>query len=126
MTKDFEIIAAYLAVESPPARVGHVLERVRSAIKQLLASTRGPATDPVIKEIQTNVCKILENTKLTQKPVSYAAAAAARAGIAQAQSCNTTKAVPTRHKREITVTSGNQSPTQARRTNKELIEQLNA
>jgi hypothetical protein len=126
LTEDFEIIAAYLAVESPPARVGHALERARSAIKQLLLSTRGPATDPAVKEIQVGVRKILENIESTQKPASYAAAAAAGAGIAQAQSRNTTKAVPTRHKREITVTSGNQSLTQARRTNKELIEQLNA
>ena len=126
LTEDFEIIAAYLAVESPPARVGHALERARSAIKQLLLSTRGPATDPAVKEIQAGVRKILENIESTQKPASYAAAAAAGAGIAQAQSRNTTKAVPTRHKRKITVTSGNQSLTQARRTNKELIEQLNA
>ena len=27
LTEDFEIIVAYLTVESPPARVGHVLKR---------------------------------------------------------------------------------------------------
>ena len=84
LTEDFEIIAAYLAVESPPARVGHALERARSAIKQLLSSTRGPATDPAVKEIQASVRKILENIESTRKPASYAAAAAAGAGIAQA------------------------------------------
>ena len=65
LTEDFEIIAAYLAVESPPARVGHALERARSAIKQLLSSTRGLATDPVVKEIQASVCKILESIEST-------------------------------------------------------------
>jgi hypothetical protein len=33
LTEDFEIIAAYLAVESLPARVGHALKRAQGAIK---------------------------------------------------------------------------------------------
>ena len=82
LTEDFEIIAAYLAVESLPARVSHVLERARSAIKQLLSSTRGLATDLAVKEIQASVRKILENIKLTRKPTLYTAIAAARASIA--------------------------------------------
>jgi len=51
LTKDFEIIATYLAVESLPARVSYALERARSMIKQLLSSTHGPATDLAVKEI---------------------------------------------------------------------------
>ena len=82
LTEDFEIIAAYLAVESLPAWVGHALERAQSAIKQLLLSTHRPATDPAVKEIQAGVCKILENIESTRKPASYTAAAAAGAGIA--------------------------------------------
>ena len=110
MTEDFKIIAAYLAVESPPAQVGHALKRAQSAIKQLLSSTRGPATDLAVKEIQASVCKILENFESTQKLALYTAAAAARAGIALVQSYNTTKAVLMHHKYKITVTSGNLSP----------------
>jgi hypothetical protein len=82
LTEDFEIIAAYLAVESPPAQVGHALERAQSAIKQLLSSTCGLATDLAVKEIQAGVRKILENIESTQKLASYATAAAAGVGIA--------------------------------------------
>ena len=65
LTKDFKIIAAYLAVESLPAQVGHALKRAQSAIKELLSNTRRPTTDPAVKEIQASVCKILENIKST-------------------------------------------------------------
>ena len=51
LTKDFEIIAAYLAIESLPTQVGYALKRARSAIKQLLLSTRGLAMDLAVKEI---------------------------------------------------------------------------
>ena len=80
-------------------------------------------TELAVQELCTEICKLSEKVENTHKP-SYAAAAAAGAGITQAQNRNiTTKAVPTRHKREITVTGGNLNPAQVRRTNKETIEQ---
>jgi len=65
LTKDFEIIVAYLAVKSLPAQVGHALKRAQSTIKQLLLSTCRLATDLAVKEIQAGVHKILENIEST-------------------------------------------------------------
>src|SRR5438045_3421016 len=126
LTEDIKIIAAYLAVEGTPAHVGHMLRRVQNAVGELLAGAQLSNTELAVQELRTEIRKISEKVENTRKP-SYAAAAAAGAGITQAQNRNiTTKAVPTRHKREITVTGRNLNPAQVRRTNKETIEQLNA
>ena len=51
LTEDFEIIAAYLAVESLPVRVGHVLKHAQSAIKELLSNTYKLTINLAVKEI---------------------------------------------------------------------------
>lgn len=125
ITTDIGIIAAYFAEEEPPVRVACALKRVRDAFEKLLAQPEPTNTEKAVQQLHEAVRKLSNQVETIRKP-SYASVA----GQAQGQTRNSTEAfqkpVPTRHKREITVAPGKTTPAQALRTNKELIEQLNA
>jgi hypothetical protein len=136
LNNEFNQLAAYLAKEKALEGLHKALERIHDAYKRATVQ----ATTDAIHSLQEAVQKLTD--QIEAKPTginasgtgtSYAAAAqrgAAAAAAAGAQSRTQSrnepwKPVPARHKREIIVSKGEETPEQARRTRKELIEQLN-
>ena len=135
---DLELIATYLVKEKAPGSVQAALGRVRDAYKQRVVRANQDSTEQAIRQLKAVVQELATKVENTPNrptrlgPSSYAEAA--RLGLptqtrAQ-QSLNAThvtpqKPVPARHKREIIVVRGTETPEQKARSYKELLEQLN-
>jgi hypothetical protein len=131
---DIKTIDTYLAREEAPKFVRDALERVRKTVE-----IRDPAnsTADALKVLHEAVQKLAgridaqtaEAHALGPAGVSYAAAAR-RGAVGAPAPCQSpaepTKPVPARHKREIIVARGGETPEQARRTGKEVVDQLNS
>jgi polyhydroxyalkanoate synthesis regulator phasin len=128
---EFEELAAYLAREKAPKRVRNALKRIHDAYEE---RAQKQTTTDAIQSLQEAIRKL--KAQIEAKPTgidatkpqgtSYAAAAQRGAAVAAQGNAEPTKPVPARHKREIIVSKGEETPEQARRAGKEIIEQLNS
>jgi hypothetical protein len=135
---DIELIATYLVKERAPDLVQAALGRVQNAYSRRAVRTNENSTEQAIRQLQATVQQLVTkventpNSPIRPNPGSYAEAA--KLGLptqtrAQ-QSLNAThvtpqKPVPARHKREIIVVRGTETPEEKARSYKELLEQLN-
>src|SRR6266487_3594638 len=134
---DLELITAYLAKEKAPSLVQAAFARVSNVCTQRVVRANQDSTEQAIRQLQAVVQKLAD--KVDKAPNRLAGpslgsyAEAAKLGLptqTRAQSLNTThvtpqKPVPARHKREIIVIQGAETPEQKARSYKELLEQLN-
>src|SRR5271165_2042651 len=130
---DIKTIDTYLACEEAPKTVRVALERVRKAFERDLENSTADAIKVLQEAVQKLTGRIDAQTAGTHASgpagASYAAAARRGAVGTPAQSrgpIEPTKPVPARHKREIIVARGGETPEQARRTRKEVVDQLNS
>jgi hypothetical protein len=125
---DLETLTAYLAGVEPPARVAHALERVRDAVGKLLDRPEPTNAENTVQQLHEAVRKLAHQVERIQAPKPTYASVAGQGAQGHIHRATTIveKPVPARHRREITVTKGKETPSQTLRTNKEIIEQLNA
>jgi hypothetical protein len=122
-----------LAREEAPKTVCDALERVRKAVEKRDSENSTADALKVLQEaVQKLAGRIDAQTTGTHASglagVSYVAAARRGAVGAPVQGqgpIEPAKPVPARHKREIIIARGGETPEQARRTGKEVVDQLN-
>ena len=135
---DLELIATYLVKERAPDPVQAVLGRVQNMYSRHAVRTNENSTEQAIRQLQATVQQLvtkvenIPNRPTGPNPGLYTEAAklSLPTKTRAQQSLNAThvtpqKPVPARHKQEIIVVQGTETPKEKARSYKELLEQLN-